>query len=254
MEVGFEESVELLREKAIQIAPELKLIASKYEKKVLKLREDLIKARRNNGNNKSVKIPNESKKDNKNLNTDKKDKKTSKKQEKKKAEQFENVNVSLLELRVGKILEVNDHENADSLYVEKVNFGDFGERTIVSGLKGKVEKSNLLDKNYIFITNLKPSKLRGVVSEGMILCASNDKSVEPILPPDSSQPGSVVTFQPDYISEPAKDLEGKGNACKEILANLRINSNGTLCYKNTQSSILDLGPAKTLNLRNAKVS
>lgn len=87
-----------------------------------------------------------------------------------------------LDLRVGKIKFVEDHPNADKLFVMKVDLGEGEDRTIVAGLKKYYSKDDLLGKKAIFVANLEPVKLRGVESNGMILAASNnDKSVVKIL-------------------------------------------------------------------------
>ena len=87
-----------------------------------------------------------------------------------------------LDIRVGKVLEVKDHPEADKLYVLKVNFGDF-ERWIVSGLREHYTKEEVEGKKFAFIVNLEPKTLIGVKSEGMVLAAvENDKVV--LLEPD----------------------------------------------------------------------
>ena len=100
-----------------------------------------------------------------------------------------------LDLRVGKITQVEDHSKADKLYVLKVSFGqEIGERTIVAGLKKHYTKEQLKDKHGIFIVNLEPVVLRGIKSEGMTLAAvSDDESVIAILQPEKDiEPGSKI--------------------------------------------------------------
>jgi len=82
-----------------------------------------------------------------------------------------------LDMRVGKILKVEDHPNADKLFVMTVDIGE-EERTIVAGLKGFYEKEELEGKSAIFVVNLEPVSLRGVESNGMIMAASNDDKSE----------------------------------------------------------------------------
>jgi len=92
---------------------------------------------------------------------------------------------SKLDLKVGKILKVEDHPNADKLYVLRVDLGNGDERTIVAGLKNHYEKDHLKGKKAIFVSNLAPVELRGVKSDGMILAAVNDDdSHVVILTPD----------------------------------------------------------------------
>jgi methionyl-tRNA synthetase len=90
-----------------------------------------------------------------------------------------------LDLRVGEILEVNDHPNASKLLVLKVNLGEEEPRTIVAGLRGYYSKEDLEGKKAIFVANLEPVVLRGVESNGMILAAvSGDRKKVFFLSPE----------------------------------------------------------------------
>ena len=86
------------------------------------------------------------------------------------------VDFDKLDLRIGEVVEINDHEKADRLYVLKVDLGS-EVRTIVSGLKNYYKKEELLGKKVVVIANLKPVKLRGVLSSGMVLAAGDDKDL-----------------------------------------------------------------------------
>ena len=101
-----------------------------------------------------------------------------------------------IDLRVGKITSVEDHPNADKLYVLKVDFGGkVGERTIVAGLREHCTPETLKGKSAIFIINLEPRELRGIKSEGMILAAINhDKSKVCFLEPSEDiESGSEIS-------------------------------------------------------------
>jgi methionyl-tRNA synthetase len=77
-----------------------------------------------------------------------------------------------LELRVGKILHSEQHPKADKLLVLKVKVGP-EERTIVSGIRQWYKPEELIGKKVIIVANLKPVKLRGIESQGMILSAED---------------------------------------------------------------------------------
>jgi methionyl-tRNA synthetase len=77
-----------------------------------------------------------------------------------------------LELRVGKILQCEQHPKADKLLVLKVKVGP-EERTIVSGIRQWYRPEELVGKKVIIVANLKPVKLRGIESQGMILSAED---------------------------------------------------------------------------------
>src|SRR3989338_8009381 len=88
------------------------------------------------------------------------------------------------DLRVGKILEVNDHPNANKLYVFKVDLAEQKPRQIIAGLKPYYKKEELLNKKAIFIANLEPATIRGIESNGMILAADNEKGKVIFLMPE----------------------------------------------------------------------
>ncbi len=93
-----------------------------------------------------------------------------------------------LDLRVGKIIKVKDHPNADKLYILTVDFGEDGKRTIVAGLKDFCTKDNLKGKSAIFVLNLEPKIIKGIESQGMILAAeSYDRLKTCILVPDDKE-------------------------------------------------------------------
>ena len=79
-----------------------------------------------------------------------------------------------LEIKVGKILSCEKHPSADKLLVFKLDFGN-EERQIVSGIAKWYKPEQLVGKKVRAIVNLKPVKLRGVESQGMILSAEDEK-------------------------------------------------------------------------------
>ena len=99
-----------------------------------------------------------------------------------------------IKLRVGRVVEVSDHPNADKLLVLKVDLGS-EQRQLVAGVKGHYTKEQLVGKNLIVVTNLAPRKMRGVESRGMLLAAvTPDHSRVVILTTESDiAPGSEVS-------------------------------------------------------------
>ncbi len=75
-----------------------------------------------------------------------------------------------LEIKVALIESVEDHPNADKLYLLNLKIGD-EKRTIVSSIKANFTKEYLTGKKILVITNLKPAKFRGIESKGMLLAA-----------------------------------------------------------------------------------
>jgi len=124
------------------------------------------------------------------------------------------VDISRLDLRVGKIVGVEKHPDADSLYVEQVDLGEGKPRTIVSGLVKHVPINAMRDRYAVFFCNLKPAKMRGILSEGMIMCAAGAEKTEILVPPSDAEIGDRVTA-PDYPGSPDAQLNPK----KENLGN-----------------------------------
>ncbi len=78
-----------------------------------------------------------------------------------------------VQLRVAQVLEVEKIENADKLLKLKIDLGD-EQRQLVAGIAKAYTPEQLIGKRIIVVANLKPAKLRGVVSEGMLLAADLD--------------------------------------------------------------------------------
>ncbi|KAI0269839.1 hypothetical protein BC834DRAFT_863577 [Gloeopeniophorella convolvens] len=107
---------------------------------------------------------------------------------------------SMIDLRVGHILDVKKHPDADGLYVEQIDFGEeTGPRTVVSGLVNYIPIEQMQDKWLVGVCNLKPANMRGVKSFAMVLCATSkdgkEAGIEVIQPPPNSKPGDRVYFE-----------------------------------------------------------
>ncbi len=102
---------------------------------------------------------------------------------------------SKLDLRVAKIVDVKDHPNADKLYMLQLDLGPLGKRVIVAGMKPYYTKEELKEKNIVIVANLKPAKIRGVKSNGMLLAAEDGKGTCSLLDPKDSTPGSDVKIE-----------------------------------------------------------
>ena len=86
---------------------------------------------------------------------------------------------SKIELVVGTVEECKKHPKADKLLVSKINIGT-ETKQIVSGIADKYKPEEFVGKKVIVVANLKPAKLRGVESQGMILAGDNDDMLEVI--------------------------------------------------------------------------
>ena len=77
-----------------------------------------------------------------------------------------------LEIKLAKVVSVEDHPNADRLYLLHLQLGE-EERTIVTNVKDRYKPQDLEGKKILVLTNLKPHKFRGIESQGMLLAAED---------------------------------------------------------------------------------
>ncbi len=98
---------------------------------------------------------------------------------------------SNLDLKVGKILEVSCHPNAEKLYLLKVDVGDKIIQ-LVAGVKPFYEPEQLENKLIVVLTNLEPKNIRGVLSQGMVLAAQGKDDVSLIISDKEIDVGSIV--------------------------------------------------------------
>ncbi len=101
------------------------------------------------------------------------------------------LNPNSLDLRVAKIMEVREHPNADRLYILKLKIGH-EDRQLVAGLRKHYSADELTGRKIIVICNLKPARIRGEVSNGMLLAADDGNSVRFLTVDDSTEDGSSL--------------------------------------------------------------
>ena len=90
-----------------------------------------------------------------------------------------------VELRTGTITSVEEHPNADKLYVVNIDDGSDDGRTVCAGLKPYYSIEEMTGKQVVFVANLEPRKLRGIMSEGMICAADDGNGVVKLITIDS---------------------------------------------------------------------
>ncbi|XP_021758237.1 aminoacyl tRNA synthase complex-interacting multifunctional protein 1-like [Chenopodium quinoa] len=142
------------------------------------------------------------------------------------------VPVSLLNIQVGLIRKAWKHPSADSLLVEEIDVGESKVRQVVSGLAKFCSPDDLVNRRVALITNVKPGKLRDVVSEGLVLCASSEDHsvVEPLLPPEGAVVGERVSFS-GHEGKPEDVLNPKKKQLDKITPHLYTDENGIATYK-----------------------
>ena len=86
-----------------------------------------------------------------------------------------------VDIRVGTIVSVDDVAGSDKLIALRVNFGDH-QRTILAGMKKeRADPREIVGKQALFVVNLEPRKMRGVVSEGMLFDLGYADGITPVL-------------------------------------------------------------------------
>lgn len=98
-----------------------------------------------------------------------------------------------LDLRVGTVLTVGKHPKADKLLLVSVDIGEDEPRQVVAGLADFFDPDDLLNKQVVIVANLKPRKLRGQVSQGMILAVKHNDKMELLTATGPVVPGSKVS-------------------------------------------------------------
>lgn len=162
--------------------------------------------------------------------------------------------ISRLELKVGKVLQVSKHPERDNLYVEQIDLGEeTGPRTVVSGLANYITPEEFEGKMVVVCTNLKASKFAGVLSQGMVLAASNaDKTaVEVLEAPENAKIGEMITFA-GFESTPEKVLNPKQKVFEKCAVDFSVSEDLVAQFKGI-SFDTSVGPVTVKSLANATI-
>lgn len=167
---------------------------------------------------------------------------------------------SRLDVRVGKILQVTRHPEADKLYVERIDLGEeSGPRTIISGLVPYMTAEQLLGRTVLVMVNLKPATMRGIESQGMVVAAGlkgedGNSVLELVEPPADAKIGERVKVAalegaPDAVLDTKKK---DAAAFAAILAELRTSTTGIAEYRGVPL-MTEAGPCRAPTLCNAQL-
>ncbi|KAL7405273.1 hypothetical protein ABVT39_026397 [Epinephelus coioides] len=162
------------------------------------------------------------------------------------------VDVSCLDLRVGRIITALQLPEADSLYVGQVDVGEASPRTVVSELAKHIPLDQMQNRMAVLLCNVKPAKTRGVVSQAMIVCASSADRVEILEPPNGAAPGDRVTVQ-GFTGEPDKELNPKKKAWEQIQPDLRTDSQCVATYKGAAFEVDGKGVCKAQTMSDSEI-
>mmetsp|Transcript_18619 Transcript_18619/g.25815 ORF Transcript_18619/g.25815 Transcript_18619/m.25815 type:complete len:433 (+) Transcript_18619:104-1402(+) len=141
------------------------------------------------------------------------------------------ISPTILDIRVGTIVAVERHPNADSLYLEKIDIGEAAPRQVVSGLVKFIPEERMKGARVLVLCNVKPSKMRDVESFGMVMCASNEDhtQVDFVTPPEGVPNGERLTFE-GFEGEPEPVLNPKKKQFEKLAPDLKTNGDGVACY------------------------
>ncbi|ONK61776.1 uncharacterized protein A4U43_C08F33470 [Asparagus officinalis] len=152
--------------------------------------------------------------------------------DKESSEKDAETSITILNIQVGLIRKAWKHPSADSLIVEEIELGDGNTRQVVSGLAKYCNPEDLTNRRVALITNVKPGKLRDVMSAGLVLCASNEDhtAVEPLSPPEGAIIGEPISFA-GYDGKPEDVLNPKKKQLDKITPHLYTDDKGIATYK-----------------------
>jgi aminoacyl tRNA synthase complex-interacting multifunctional protein 1 len=167
--------------------------------------------------------------------------------------EIEVMDVSRLDMKVGKIVEVSRHPDADSLYLEKIDCGEEKPRTVISGLVKHVPIEEMQNRMVVILCNLKPAKMRGITSEAMVMCASSPDKVEIMAPPANSVPGDVITCEGFSRNPDLPFMNPKKKIFEAVAPDLKVNSDLVGCYKGSPLIVEGKGPMKSQTLKDVNI-
>jgi aminoacyl tRNA synthase complex-interacting multifunctional protein 1 len=146
--------------------------------------------------------------------------------------QKDDFGLEILDIKVGVIKTVKKHPTAETLYVEEIDVGEDNLRQVVSGLAKFLTEDEMLNRRVLVLANVKPSKLRDVLSSGLVLCTSNDdhSQCEPVIPPKEAKIGERVTAE-GHEGKPEAVLNPKKKQWEKIYPHLHTDDAGVACYK-----------------------
>jgi aminoacyl tRNA synthase complex-interacting multifunctional protein 1 len=120
-----------------------------------------------------------------------------------------------IEFKVGRIVKVWPHPDADKLWCEEIDVGESEPRQICSGLRPYYDEAGMLGRRLLVVANLKAKNLKGFKSHGMVLCASegsdDNRRVQFVEPPEGATLGEVVQFEglPTVVPASGAQVEKK---------------------------------------------
>jgi methionine--tRNA ligase beta chain len=99
-----------------------------------------------------------------------------------------------LDLRIGKIIDIQDAQTKKPMFRIKIDFGELGVKQTIAGLKGFYNKDELMNKKVAALVNLEPKMMGSELSECMVLAAvmGNDEKVVVLNPERDIETGAKI--------------------------------------------------------------
>ena len=97
-----------------------------------------------------------------------------------------------IRLKAGIVRKCRRVEKSDKLLVSQIDLGEGRLRSIVSGVAEFYTPEQMVGKRVVVVANLKPVKLRGELSEGMVLASDDGTTITVVEAPQAAAPGTVV--------------------------------------------------------------
>lgn len=152
--------------------------------------------------------------------------------------------ISALDIRVGKIIKVWPHEEAEKLYCEEIDMGNGEIRKICSGLRSHyASASDLQDKLVLVVCNLKARPMKGFPSHGMVLCAVTEgdtedaRKVQLVIPPEGTKIGESVSFE-GFMNDKAEpeNKVAKKKILEKVAPDLKTDASGVVNWKGAKAT------------------
>jgi aminoacyl tRNA synthase complex-interacting multifunctional protein 1 len=111
----------------------------------------------------------------------------------------------------------------------------------------------LKDRLVIVLCNLKASKLRGILSEAMVLCATESNTTELLMPPTGACTGDRITVDGYCVDDEPVEINKKNKIFEKVMIDLRTDENAIATYKQKPLTILGKGFVHCKSLKNAGI-
>ncbi|XP_019717514.1 aminoacyl tRNA synthase complex-interacting multifunctional protein 1-like [Hippocampus comes] len=158
------------------------------------------------------------------------------------------MDVSHLDLRAGCIIRTMPLPGTDGLYLQHVDVGEAHPRTVVGECAAVNQLQNCMA---VLLCNLKPTQVRGVASQAVVVCVRSPGSVEILAPPNGAVPGDRVTIH-GFTGDPDKELDS-AKVCEHIGSDLRTDGQCVATYKGVPLEVVGKGVCRAPTLSNCVV-